>query len=400
MDFERFLSKLNLETCPEILRKSFAEAKKEFDENGCFFLASEYIRGIHEKCNSFSKSLEVVVSAAEEISKNEILSLYALLVFRAMTNDRKVFLENLKQITFPQGEGAEFLFLPFVILIPTIDALHDHLIERDIPMEIVHATVQQYEECVYIYSERFDKLGFNKRYFDWLQGYVDKRYLNIGRLRFEMANFRDCVRFYKHKDSGDIKVLMDSGEFNSKGLLSGTPPIIPREKYTPAVFEENGSSVIGYEVIDGKITKNLSHLNDEWLCVLKKGDQILKIHIPANGAFTKDVIHESYAYAKQIFSKYYKDFDFKAFVCHSWMMSMELKDILKPTSNLIGFQNDYVRYPIHAKGEDVFNFVFKLKFTTYEDMPEDTSLQRAIKQRYLSGEYVYEYGGAFLADDI
>ena len=166
------------------------------------------------------------------------------------------------------------------------------------------------------------------------------------------------------------------------------------------MFEETDSSVRGYEIIDGKITKNLAYLNDEWLCVLKRGDQILKVHIPANGAFTKDVIHESYANAKQIFSKYYKDFAFKAFACHSWMMSMELKEILKPTSNLIGFQNDYVRYPIHAKGEDVFNFVFKLKFTTYEDMPEDTSLQRAIKQRYLSGEYVYEYGGAFLADDI
>lgn len=400
MDFKKFISDLNLEICPDFLEDHFAETKNEFDKNGVFFLAPEYIHSVHEKCNAFPKSLDVIASAAKEISENETLSLYALLVFRAMTNDRKVFLENRKQVTFPKGDGEDFLFLPFVILIPTIDALYDHLIDKDIPIEIVHATVRQYEECLYIYSERFDRLGLNERYFDWLQGYVDKKYLNIGRLRFEMATFVDCVRFYKHKNSRDIKVILDSGEFNSKGLLSDTPPIIPNEEYTSAAFEETGLSVSGYEVIDGKITRNIIHLNDEWFCALKKGDQILKVHIPATGAFTKDIIRESYSYAKHIFSKYYKDFAFKAFVCHSWMMSMELEDILKPTSNLIGFQNDYVRYPIHTKGKDVFNFVFKLRFTTYNDLPEDTSLQRAIKQRYLAGEYLYEYGGAFFADEV
>ena len=34
--------------------------------------------------------------------------------------------------------------------------------------DIILATVRQFEECVFIYERRFDKLGMNNRYFDFL----------------------------------------------------------------------------------------------------------------------------------------------------------------------------------------------------------------------------------------
>ena len=74
-------------------------------------------------------------------------------------------------------------------------------------------------------------------------------------------------------------------------------------------------------------------------------------------------------------------------------MSPELAEVVKPTSNLLAFQRSYMRYPVHTKGEDVLNFVFMLRYTTYADLPEDTSLQRALKARYLAGGRLYEYGG-------
>ena len=69
---------------------------------------------------------------------------------------------------------------------------------------------------------------------------------------------------------------------------------------------------------------------------------------------------------------------------------------MKPDSNIIAFQKKYALYPIAAKGEDVFLFVFRGYRGELSGLPEDTSLQRAIKRMYLDGKYVYEYGGIFL----
>lgn len=82
------------------------------------------------------------------------------------------------------------------------------------------------------------------------------------------------------------------------------------------------------------------------------------------------------------------------------MMAPELDTILKPDSRILSFSSKYLRYPIPTQGEDVLNFVFLLKYKTYEDLAEDTSLQRALKKRYLHGQYLYEYGGVFTPDKI
>ena len=57
------------------------------------------------------------------------------------------------------------------------------------------------------------------------------------------------------------------------------------------------------------------------------------------------------------------------------------------------FSHFHYRVILVAKGEGVLNFVFFLRYTTFDDLPEDTSLQRALKARYLAGERLYEYGG-------
>ena len=55
----------------------------------------------------------------------------------------------------------------------------------------------------------------------------------------------------------------------------------------------------------------------------------------------------------------------------------------------------FTLFPGETLGEDVFNFVFKLQFTEFKDMPEDTSLQRQMKKHYLDGKYIYEFEGIF-----
>ena len=73
----------------------------------------------------------------------------------------------------------------------------------------------------------------------------------------------------------------------------------------------------------------------------------------------------------------------------------ELKEILRPNANLLDFQAPFLKYPCKTKGEDVYNFVFKTKPVAPATLPENSSLQRALKAIYLSGGYLYEYNGIF-----
>jgi hypothetical protein len=75
------------------------------------------------------------------------------------------------------------------------------------------------------------------------------------------------------------------------------------------------------------------------------------------------------------------------------MLAPELAEFLRPTSNLLGFQRDYLPYPVPSEGEDVFVFVFGTHPRDLSTLPEDTSLRRALKQLYLDGGYLYEYCG-------
>ena len=80
---------------------------------------------------------------------------------------------------------------------------------------MIKATVGQYEECLFVYRERFDHLGMNKRYFDHLQGYVDNKFLNVGRLRFEIMKNEELY-VLENKSNGKQTVFLHEG----KGLGS------------------------------------------------------------------------------------------------------------------------------------------------------------------------------------
>ena len=58
ISFDNLIESLKLEVCPRSLERIFDEVKQEMSSRGVFFLNPAYIRSLHDKCNSFPKSLE------------------------------------------------------------------------------------------------------------------------------------------------------------------------------------------------------------------------------------------------------------------------------------------------------------------------------------------------------
>lgn len=395
MIFKYFAENCKKNIFSESFLPLYEEAEKEYEERGAFFLERTYIESVNRETSAYPRILPLLLEEADRIKEDGSAGKYALFVYKAMCQ-RKLFLDNLKYLMLPK----EYELFGFLCLIPMIKNTYDTLMRMGLDKDIIDATVKQYEECVFIYERRFDRLGMNKRYFDWLQHYVDCEILNINRLRFEIHKLSEPIYMFRETGSGEDILVIGEGEFNSDGLYSDTPP--KQESVFFASFEENEKEYSASPVSKGgrAMSGIFKYPKDRYKKVLGKGDSVLSVHIPVEGELSIEACDSSYKRAKEVFAKFFPTLDVKGFVCYSWMMSPELKLYVKENSRVLGFASKYMKFPIHTEGEDVLNFVFYLKFKTYEDLPEDTSLQRNLKALYLNGGKLYEYGGIFAIDKI
>ncbi len=113
---------------------------------------------------------------------------------------------------------------------------------------------------------------------------------------------------------------------------------------------------------------------------IKKGDTLIDIHIPEGEKLTPLSVQESLVSAFDFWDKDYK------YICHSWLLYPNLKEILAKDSNILQFQElfdivkidyDYKEAEIRLYGrveEDISNYA------------EHTSLQKSAKEYLLSGK--------------
>ncbi len=73
------------------------------------------------------------------------------------------------------------------------------------------------------------------------------------------------------------------------------------------------------------------------------GDAALDIHIPAVGKLDIDECKKSLELALGFFRKYFPDFDFGCFICHSWLLDDTLKEYLPSDSNIIRFGDMFTK---------------------------------------------------------
>ncbi|MBQ3124599.1 MAG: amidohydrolase family protein [Clostridia bacterium] len=129
---------------------------------------------------------------------------------------------------------------------------------------------------------------------------------------------------------------------------------------------------------------------------VSKGDSVIEVHIPTEGSFTKAECEKSINMAKEFFAKYFPEYEYKCFTCHSWLLDPTLKEFLSEDSNIIDFQNRFVA--IESEESDaVLKYVFDWSMTrrNLPKAPAVTSLAEKVKEHALSGGKFYEVLGAF-----
>lgn len=119
----------------------------------------------------------------------------------------------------------------------------------------------------------------------------------------------------------------------------------------------------------------------------------VSIHIPSDAVLEKQALTASYEDAKKFLKDYYPEYENAEFVCDSWLLAPGLKECLDSGSRILYFQGCFE--VLHVK-EDVNEFLEWIYLRTdlpYEELPENTSLQRRVKDYLLSGGKIgWAYG--------
>ncbi len=130
---------------------------------------------------------------------------------------------------------------------------------------------------------------------------------------------------------------------------------------------------------------------------IKKGNDVLNVHIPSCGPLTPEKRQDSYRRAWEFYHKDFKD-GIVPIGCSSWLLFKGHEDFLPPTSNILGFLHDF---DLQASSEkDRFSEAWRVfgRYAKYppEAWPRDTSIRRAFADRILSGGKTGSGYGIFL----
>lgn len=126
---------------------------------------------------------------------------------------------------------------------------------------------------------------------------------------------------------------------------------------------------------------------------IKENCHFVYIHIPKGENLNEEDVIDSFSNVDKYIRKYYKESLDKKIVYYteSWLLSPELKEILPNSSNIIKFQNKFNIVEYEENTEDFLNFVFDdiLDNIKYDELLENTSLQKSLKKKLLNKEKLH-----------
>ena len=74
---------------------------------------------------------------------------------------------------------------------------------------------------------------------------------------------------------------------------------------------------------------------------MTKGDKCINLHIPSGAPLLERDCIMSLKRMSEFSAEFHPDYDFRAFVCYSWLLDPQFQELLKPESNIVRFQNRF-----------------------------------------------------------
>lgn len=124
---------------------------------------------------------------------------------------------------------------------------------------------------------------------------------------------------------------------------------------------------------------------------IKCGEPIIEIHIPAAGPLDIEECKRSIESARAFFAKYFPEYKYKAFTCHSWLLDSSLSKVLSSGSNILKFAELF-----EVVREDdsyvLLRYIFKRTTSSrnVKDAYPTSSFAARVKDAVMRGEVFHE----------
>ena len=129
---------------------------------------------------------------------------------------------------------------------------------------------------------------------------------------------------------------------------------------------------------------------------IKKGDTVIDTHIPSAGPLLIDECEKSFDFAREFFAKFYPEYKWEVFTCHSWLLGEDLKEILDENSNIIKFQKLFT-IDSQYESDSVLSYTIKWKIKR-DELPlvdAKSSFAKKVKEKALNGG-VFHGGSGYI----
>lgn len=125
--------------------------------------------------------------------------------------------------------------------------------------------------------------------------------------------------------------------------------------------------------------KNGGNKYKRTMCI-EKGTQVINIHIAQGEPLTWEACEKSIKLAKAFWG------EDKPYVCHSWLLYPGLDEVLSETSNIREFRHHFKVLQVDYREREAEWRVFGKVLKNVVEYPEETSLQRRVKEYLLAGK--------------
>ena len=398
LTLQQLAQNVGIASFPEKCNEFFDEVMRDFDENGCPYTNPDYYDMLHQKYGVLQTYLDLYKKAAIEIGRNENLSRALALLCRSL-KDKDFRNGKYGSFCLPKKErDFAYEMFPALAAASELEISYNILKERGLPEDILRDTLQLPENGIPSFMLRHDnRPGY--AFLEWFQLAIDGKLFQLGRLQYEIfCRFEGNACVFRNKKGEEI-ALAHNLSLHKSGMALGSKHFEDEDGFWIANIEETADSWVGYPINEcGFVQNNIVSLSkNNWEKVLSPGDPVISIHIPANGSLNPESVDESLEKSTIFFREYYPDYKYKAFVCYSWLMDPQLIDLLGPDKNIARFCNRFKKITTKSSGNSVFNYVFwkpDMNFVL-EELPENTSLERAVKKHYQDGKAIYGTTGYF-----
>ena len=363
-----------------------------------FKLISEAeILNLEEKYHLLGQYLPQTLEARNELEKDEARKTWIAAAAYCFPERSP---KEVRQIPLPATDGTlAQRMAPLFVMLPQVETAAADYRAHGFSEEEIVQFMRSFEGGLGVGEKKTGVPGIGSVYYKWISRYAKASIFRCAGLNFEFSDFCKEAVALKNVHTGEIVIVMRNLVFAENGLPIESVGQDKPENAFATSFASLPDAYYGYPVRNARCVNKLTAFpKEDWKILAQSGDLMLGVHIPRGADISTEGALHAFSEAQKLVRKWYPDRKIHGLFCHSWLLDPVFDTMLPEGSKIRQFGAVYARYPHKSGGDSVFSFVFPKK-VPFEELPENTSLERALKKYYLDGNVVYSYGGFVPCDE-